>query len=108
MCVSRAKKNADIAKAVADDLIMQAMEEDVDEDAEPEKDADDIIDVAAAIAGPIVEDVSHLRIAPSSLTFRSSVPAYSRPVLQLIRHLQIPEQVTLRSQTLELLKVWSL
>ena len=58
MCICRAKKSADIAKAVADDLIMQAMEEDDDEDKEPENDIDDIIDVAAAIAGPTVEDVS--------------------------------------------------
>lgn len=63
----RAKKNADIAKTVADDLIMQAMEEDDDEDEAPVKDADDIIGVAAAIAGPTVEDVSNLCIAPSSL-----------------------------------------
>ena len=60
----RAKKAAEIAKAVADDLIMQALDEDDDdddeEDEEPEKDADGIVDVAAALAGPAVEDVCHL------------------------------------------------
>ena len=61
MFACRAKKAADIAKAVADDLIMQAMDEDDDEDEEPEKDADHIIDVAAALAGPAAEDVCHLR-----------------------------------------------
>ena len=63
MC--RAKKAADIAKAVADDLILAAMDkdEDEDDDEEPEKDADDIIDVAAAVAAPAVEDVWHSYLA---------------------------------------------
>ena len=59
----RAKKAANIAKAVADDLILAALEEDEDDDEEPEKDADDIIDVAAAVAAPAVEDVCHSYLA---------------------------------------------
>jgi len=65
MC--RAKKAADIARATAEDLIMQAMEDAEDDieaaedaaedDKAPEADAEDIIDVAAA-AEPAVEDVS--------------------------------------------------
>ena len=54
----RAKKAADIARATAEDLILQAMEEDDEE--EPEEDAADIVDVAAAVAGPAVEDVRPL------------------------------------------------